>query len=456
MGRNSVTCQKFIDNVVAKGICIGCGGCISSLPSSKGQMVLKDGQLLPSFAGSPELPAFFWEACPGKGIDYPALYLQHYGTLPVDWRVGTLTSMWTGYAADNAIRSAGASGGVLTAVLIHLLKTRRIDGAILVKQGVASPERAGYVIARTPEEILECAQSVYVPVPTLEALRDVVPGETYAMTSLPEQSAMLRVLQHNGHSAAKQVRYVLGPYAGTSLEYGAIDSLVRMNNISADDSIVSLKWRAGDWPGYLEIVFASGRIIRSPKVYYNFLIPFYVNQMSLQSSDFANEFSDLAVGDAWSPKYEKIGKGFSVVTVRSSEMQKIIEEMLEKDLLCLSQVASLEASSMHGHMIDFKKRGAYLRNQWRHFTGRAAPDCGLKPVPLGLARVLVEVVTSGIFIVCRTRTARWCMERVPVYILGPLFNKLRLAWKAASKPTKRKSLGELEMIPSVPFWKKND
>jgi len=31
-----------------------------------------------------------------------------------------------------------------------------------------------------------------------------------------------------------------------------------------------------------------------------------------------------------------------------------------------------------------------------------------------------------------------------------VFNRLRLAWKAGSKPTKRKGLGNLRMIPTHP------
>ncbi len=75
----------------------------------------------------------------------------------------------------------------------------------------------------------------------------------------------------------------------------------------ARDGITSLKWRAGEWPGYLEIKTESGRLIRSNKFYYNYLIPFFITRNSLQNMDFANEFCDLSVGDAWSPRFEKAG-----------------------------------------------------------------------------------------------------------------------------------------------------
>lgn len=135
-------------------------------------------------------------------------------------------------------------------------------------------------------------------------------------------------------------------------------------------------------------------------------------------------------------------------------MSKILEEMAAKGNLTLDPAEVLEASAMHGHMIDFKKRGGYLRNQWRRKTGHAAPDYGLSPVGTGASRIFVEIVISTIFAVCRTALARWVMEHIPEKILGPLFNNLRLAWKNASKPAKRKGLKDLKMNTYNPDWAK--
>lgn len=415
-------------------------------------MVQSKSGVIPEFDPDCKLPELAWTACPGKGVDYPHLYQQHYGSLPTDWRVGHIDKLWTGHASDPLIRRAGASGGTTTAVLIHLLETGRIDAAILAKQGVPTPEQASWFIATTREDILSCVQSVYVPVAMLDCLPHLEAGKKYAITLVPEQSAALRTLQHSGHQPARQIEYILGPYTGTALDPRAIRSLLRANKVANDDPITSLKWRAGEWPGYLEILTASGREIRSKKVYYNFLIPFYVTQTSLQSMDFANEFTDLSVGDAWSPKFESLGQGFSVIASRSTKMTAILEEMAAANIIDLTPAEVLEASAMHGHMIDFKKRGGHLRNQWRKKIGKAAPDYGLSPVGTGASRILVEIVISTIFTVCRTSLARWVMEKIPERILGPLFNNLRLAWKNASKPAKRKGLKDLRMQTHPPEW----
>lgn len=432
--------------VVKRGICVGCGACVTLDPSGQSAMTSTALGPRPTFPEGTALPEIAWDACPGKGIDYPRLYRDHYGALPQSWLVGNIVATRTGFAADPAIRARGASGGVTTQVLLHLLASGRIDAAIVARQGVPSPLEASAVIADSAEAIVAAAQSVYIPVAMLDILRQLTPGMRYAITATPEQSAALRRLQASGDARAQQIEWVLGPYTGTALYPAAIDNFLRSNGVRRDDAVTSLEWRAGEWPGYLEIRTQSGKVLRSKKVYYNFLIPFFVTQTSLQSMDFANEFTDLSVGDAWSPAFEAEGGGHSVVVTRSAKMEAVIEEMIAGGLLALDREDDLKATEMHGHMIDFKKRGGYIRNRWRRRLGLAAPDYGMRPQNIPFSRYVVECAISGLFLIGRTGLARFVLRQIPERVIGPVFNKLRLAWKNLSKPTKRKGLADFRMI----------
>jgi coenzyme F420 hydrogenase subunit beta len=400
---------------------------------------------IPEFGSEARVPDWMAEACPGYKIDYPALYQKHFGAEPESWLAGHVEKVRTGFSGAPAVRSAGASGGVLTQSLIYLLETGRVDAVILAKQGVPTPDKARAVIASTREEIIAGAQSVYIPVSMLDILTQLAPGKKYAITCLPEQSAALRIMQQNGFAPAKQIEFVVGPYTGTALYPAAIRCFLRSKRVKDDDPITVLNWRAGEWPGYLEIKTQSGRVIQTPKVYYNFLIPFFVTQTSLQSMDFANEFADLAVGDAWSPVFEAQGGGHSITVTRTPEMEAIISEMSEKGLLEMEVEDPLKASDMHGHMLDFKKRGGWLRNQWRRKTGRLAPDYGYHPAQIPASRICVECIISTLFAVGKTRLARWMVSQIPESVIGPVFNHLRLGWKNASRPTKRKGLANFKV-----------
>lgn len=380
-----------------------------------------------------------------KEINYPKLYKSFYGSFPPNWLVGHVIKVRTGHAVNKEIRANAASGGVITQTLIYLLENNFVDGVIIAKQGVPSPEKASPIIATTRDEILSGAGSVYIPVSMLEILDDLDPGKKYAITCLPEESAILRIMQQQKIISAMQIRYILGPYTGTALKSEAIRYYLKSKKVSDDDPITSLKWRAGEWPGYLEIKTKSGKVIKTPKVYYNFLIPFFITQNSLMSMDFANEFADLAVGDAWSPYFENLGGGHSVVVTRNIEIESIIEDMCKKGLLELKVEDSLKASDMHGHMLDFKKRGGWIRNKWRKSIGKPAPDYGYRPKQIPISRYLVEIVISIIFLFGRLNLLRWLFSKIPESIIGPVFNFLRLSWKKLSRPTKRKGLSNFEV-----------
>jgi coenzyme F420 hydrogenase subunit beta len=443
--------ERLRSEVIDAGICTGCGSCVALAPAGAARMVDTPLGPRPAFEQrGADLPELAWQACPGKGVDHPALYRGHYGGLPENWLLGFARRVRTGHSADPEIRRRGASGGVLSHVLIHLLETGAIDAAIVVRQGIPEPDKARVTIARSRSEILAAAQSVYVPVSVLDVLPRLVQGEVYAMTCLPDQAASLRALQLAGHAVAGQIRFVLGPYTGTALVPAALRCYLRAKGVDDDEAITSLQWRAGEWPGYLEIRTASGKVFRSKKVYYNFLIPFFIAQQSLQDVDFTNEFCDLSVGDAWSPKFESEGGGHSVIVTRSEAMERIVDDMARSGLLATEEADPLEVLEMHGHMLDFKKRGSFIRNRLRVLCGRRAPDFGLRPERIPLSRFAAELVIAGLFLVARTRLARKVVEYVPEDVIGPLFDRLRLAWKAASKPTKRRGLAALRMIVVEP------
>ena len=440
---------KEFRKIVQSGTCCGCGACVALDKSGCSRMIDATNGPIPEFDDHSTFPEWCLKICPARGVNYPELYKKTLGRAPASWLFGETKHAYTGYSGDPAIRKIGASGGVLTHVLCHLLETKKVDAVIAARQGVGDPVTARAVICSTVDEVKAAAQSVYIPVSMLDILPKLDASKRYAMTCLPEASSALRALQQEDYPPAKLIKYIVGPYTGTALSPAAINCYLRSNGIKKSDSVVRLQWRAGDWPGYLQIDTQSGRSIKSPKVYYNYLIPFFVTQTSLQSMDFANEFADLAVGDAWNPKFEEEAKkgagGQSVVAVRTEEMSSIVEEMRAEGLLSLTPIDPLKAGDMHGHMLDFKKRGGYLRNRWRRLTGRRAPDYGYRPAKIPLLRICVEIVISALFAVGHLSVSRWLVSCFPEKWIGPLFDNMRKKWKSLSRPTKRKGLANFEV-----------
>ena len=92
-----------------------------------------------------------------------------------------------------------------------MLDSGLVDGAVVVRQGQPRPWEAQPVIATTPAEVLECTQSVYVPVPVNTILPQMEEfGGRLAYVGLPDQVASLRSLQQVGHRGAEKVDYRSG------------------------------------------------------------------------------------------------------------------------------------------------------------------------------------------------------------------------------------------------------
>ncbi len=403
---------------------------------------------LPTSAGDQpvDLPDYALSCCPGHSIDYPALNEALFGRLPGNWLAGNYRSLYLGYSAVPDIRRQGASGGVITQLLVDLLEQGVIGGAVVVRQGSPHPWEAEPIIATTAEEIRACSQSVYRPVPVNALLGEMAAFDgRLAYVGLPDQVASLRHLQQVGHPGALKVDVVLGPYTGTNMYFGAIESFLRSNGVKSVEEITRLRYRDGEWPGYLSITLQDGRTLKAEKFHYNYLIPFYVTRATLLSVDFTNELTDISVGDAWSPRYEARGEGFSVVIARSEKGERVLRSAQERGLLVLDPLEAADAFSMHGHMLDFKKRGSFIRIGWRRALGRPVPEYGYTPHCLTLTRKLVELVIGGLFAICGTRPARFAVRLIPIKILGPLFDALRKTWKNLSKPVKRKGLGQYEV-----------
>lgn len=442
MGPNGTQVYKRLQaQVISTGLCTHCGTCAGL---SEGTLQMQDtprGPLPVAVGATAHLPLAAYEACPGKGLDYPGLCERVFGQMPANWLIGCQRSAHIGYSRVPEIRRRGASGGVITQTLNYLLERGLVDGAVVVRQGQPKPWQAQPIIATTVAELLAASQSVYVPVPVNSLLGSMesFPGRL-AYVGLPDQVASLRRLQALGHRGAGKVEYVLGPYVGTIMYFAAIESYLRSHGVRSLDEVTELRYREGEWPGYLQIRTRDGRVLRAAKFYYNYLIPFYVTRSTLFSADLTNELTDISVGDAWHPRYEARGEGFSVVIARSKKGQDLLFELREQGLLSLEDIPLPEALSMHGHMLDFKKRGAFIRMGWRRALGRPVPDYGYRPTRLSFSRRATELVITGLFVVCSTRLARRLVEHVPIGLIGPLFDGLRRAWKGVSRPVKRRGL----------------
>jgi coenzyme F420 hydrogenase subunit beta len=431
-----------LKDVIRYGLCNRCGSCAGL---SGGSIIFSDrtGRCLPIIKEPLDAATskVIWQACSGKGFNFPGQRISVFGNPEGHPFIGHYRKIRTGYSTDPGIRLNAASGGVLSAVLIWLLEKKMIDGAVVLGMSEDEPWLAKPYIAMTKEAVLNAAQSKYIIAPVNEILPEMGRFEgALAYVGLPGQVQSIRLLQQANHPSVRNIRYIFGPFYGNTLHFSSVKSFLRSFGVKDHTQIRKLYFRYGEWPGKMRVELNDGRTFELPKFHANYLIPFHIMKNSLLCTDLSNEYTDISGGDAWAPVYEERGKGYSIVISRSEAGEQIISQMLSEGLLDLRPVSEQEAVEMHSHGYDLKKRGTFIRMQYRNWLGKPNPDYGYRLRGFPLSRYLMEIVIDALFLIAGTGFARWLVEKVPPRTIGRIFERARKIWKRSTHNIKREKL----------------
>lgn len=424
-------------------LCNRCGSCVGL---SEGKIVFTDreGEYRPKILQEPDEAhsARLLHACSGKDFSFPHYRKLFYTDNP-DFHTytGPYHKIFIAHANDDHIRLTGASGGMISAILIYLLQSGQIAGAVVTGMSKEKPWLTQPYIATSEAEILEAAQSKYI----ITSVNEILPrieafNGPLAYVGLPGQVQSIRKLQEINDPSVKNIKYIFGPFYGNTLHFSSVRSFLRSYKIKDYYNISKLYFRYGEWPGNMRVEMSDGRAVELPKFHANYLIPFHIVKNSLLCTDLSNEFTDISGGDAWAPVYEERGKGFSMVLGRTAEGMRILHEMEEKKLITLQPISGDEAITMHSHGYDLKKRGTFIRMKFRKWLGQTNPDFGYKLSGFPLSRYIMELMIDALFLILGTRIARWTVEQISPSTIGGIFEKSRKIWKKATFGIKRENL----------------
>ena len=180
--------------------------------------------------------------------------------------IGNFKKSWFAYAASENIRENAASGGVITALLAHLLRSGEIDGALVCRSIIADGKvRPQFFIANSEQALLEAQGSKYSAVDfnqdALPLLRDF--KGKLAVVALPCDTTHLRhACEHDPQLKAK-VALVITLFCGHNSRPELTDMVVR--KLAPKGATLSdFRYRRGHWRGSLAAQFADGAQVEKP------------------------------------------------------------------------------------------------------------------------------------------------------------------------------------------------
>lgn len=365
-----------IRQVVKRRLCTGCGVCAAVCPRDALDMTPDEsrGCFVPQTRDEDcRHCGLCHTVCPGHEVDFDGLSTALFGDIPDDVALGRHLACYSGHACDASIRYDGASGGLVSALLIYALEHDLIDGALVTRMRRDNPLATEPFIARTRREILSAAGSKYCPVTIGPALREVLDTNgRFAVVGLPCHIQGIRKAEQQIPELAGRIRYRISIACSFSYSFHGTRRFIRSLGI-APEEVEELQYRGRGWPGSMLLRLKDGAEHTVPLAdYYRRLGP-YSLWRCLLCSDMLGELSDLSCGDAWLPELVKEDhQGSSFVITRTPEAEELLEAAAAGEAVELSELDEQPLLASQGRAL-FKKRKLKARMRLARLWGRHVP-----------------------------------------------------------------------------------
>jgi coenzyme F420 hydrogenase subunit beta len=137
--------------------CVQCGVCVAACPTDSIGIGEDD---LPKLVKMCTGCSLCWDFCPRGGLRHEATWkLTGNGEARSVEGIGRVRESYSA-RVDPMIEGA-QDGGVVSSLLISLLEAGEIDGALVARESEEEPWKGEAFLARTPEDVRECAGSFY-------------------------------------------------------------------------------------------------------------------------------------------------------------------------------------------------------------------------------------------------------------------------------------------------------
>jgi len=243
--------------------------------------------------------------------------------------IGSYKDSFFAYAQDESIRKRAASGGVITALLAHLLENGAISGALVcrtvVRNGKVRPE---FYIAQDVTALLDSQGSKYCEV---HFAADALPliknyQGSLCVIALPCDVTLLRRSCEKDRELADKVTLIISLFCGHNSRPELTDMVIR-NLIPSGEELKDFRYRVGHWRGSLQLEFVNGLIVkRSFSCFSDYQnLYFFCQQKCHHCHDHTGYQSDISIGDIWSMRMKENPIKHNAVILRTEKGAEVFQ-----------------------------------------------------------------------------------------------------------------------------------
>jgi coenzyme F420 hydrogenase subunit beta len=396
-----------VDDIVKSGLCIGCGLCASL---SKGRIAMRwtgPGRLRPVVEAPLDRAALDLvnDICPGLRTDGMTAAEAGPGAV-LDPAFGYGHRHWIGWAGDPEVRFRAATGGVLTALGIHLLESKAVDAVLHVRSPTEAPVRNVPHVSRSRADVLAGMGSRYAPAaPLLHLDEHLARGESLAVIAKPCDVAAVRRLAKRDPRVGRQVKYLLSISCGGAPTLDMTRRLMAPFPVEERD-LALFRFRGHGCPGRVRMETRDGRAYeRSYNDSWGDKDLWHLQFRCKMCMDPVGEQADVIAYDVWpggSPTGEDAG--FNGITARTAKGLALVEAAAKAGALVLDrQVGPGILPDTQPHQ-TWKKMGILGRQIGLRLAGRIAPRFpGLRVVRMAFAGGIPHTIKNALGVMRRAR-----------------------------------------------------
>jgi coenzyme F420 hydrogenase subunit beta len=344
----------------------------------------------------------------------------------------TVGELYAGYACDESVRAGASSGGIVSAVLIHLLQAGH-DGALVSRIAADGATVAVTNVARSVEEVLDHAGSSYIDSPVLGTIdrlceSGALAGRRYAVVALPCQVRALRNRFLRRPELNKALNPIIGLFCRGNVKPVFYDDLLAREGIDPA-RVRSVRVRRGHVKGCVELSLSDGRQRRLAFGHLNAyrILGVHAKDLCAWCDEHLADQADLSVGDIFLPEFKKLPIKHSAFVARNAAAAALAQTLIDEGRITCCRVGMDEYRRRFRRMERFSNDLASRRLAAR-LVGRKAPR-GKLPGRFSIFRCLAWTI---IFLHGRMSQRRWarrCLYAMPRWWIG--------AWALAVKALSR-------------------
>jgi coenzyme F420 hydrogenase subunit beta len=381
---------RSLARIVDGGLCHRCGTCVGICPTGVLALDTEEYPRVKNLSACTDCDLCV-RVCPGDEFNFSALHAEKFGAPGKLLEThGHFEEAAIAYAQDDGLRQDSTSGGLVSALLVHLLESKQIDGAVVIAPDKTVLWKGAPTVARTKEQILATAKSKYAISPTnsvLSVIRET-PGR-YAVVGLPCQIHGLVKAKKLDERLQERVVLTIGLCCHAAIEHEAFRVIWETLGDKGPRARRFIS-RVGKHPGTPHIELEDGSL---HPVYFgdrsgyrptsieviNILYRLYTPERCLTCFDAMAEFADISVGDPWMAPPENdvdFYQGWSFALIRSQAGVAAYHDAVAQGKVFSKSLTRREALACNELMSGEKRWRAFRVIETHRRQGKSIPSYG--------------------------------------------------------------------------------